>query len=89
MAGNLNFLIACNSTPFYPSEMGFSLLILLFYGTNACAILNAAFQIFNAVTNNRCHLGHHTLKKSQKYLYSGKNIKTIFLQLISSNVLLH
>ena len=72
-----------------PIEMGFSLLILLFYDKNACTILNAAFQIFIVVTKNRCHLRHHTFKKSQKYLNSGKNIKKIFLQFISSNVLLH
>ena len=82
-------LITCISTPFYPIEMGFSLWMLLFYDKNACTILNAAFQTFSVVTKNRCHLRHHTFKKSQKYLYSGKNIKKNFLQLISSNVLLH
>ena len=47
-----------------------------------------AFQAFRVVTKNRCHLRHHTFKKSQKYLYSGKNIKKNFLQLRCSNVLL-
>ena len=37
-------LITCNSTPFYPIEIGFSLQIFLFYDKNACTILNPAFQ---------------------------------------------
>ena len=57
--------------------------------TSASTVLNAAFQNFRVVTKNRCHLRHHTFKKSQKYLYRGKNIKKIFLQLRCSNVLLH
>ena len=51
--------------------------------------MKTAFQIFNVVTKNRCLLRHHTFKKSQKYLYNGKNLKKNFLQLRCSNVLLH
>ena len=56
---------------------------------NACTILNTAVKIFSVVTKNRCHLHHHIFQKSQKYLYTGKNIKKNFLQLRFSNVLLH
>ena len=51
--------------------------------------MNTAFQIFNVVTKNRCHLSRRSFKKSQKYLYNGKNLKKNFLQLRFSNVLLH
>ena len=51
--------------------------------------LNTAFQTFNVVTKNRCHLPHHTFKESQKYLYNGKSLKKHFLQLRCSNILLH
>ena len=66
-------LITCNFTAFYPIEMGFSLYILFFCSKNACNVLNSAFQILNVVTKYRCQLRHHTFKKSQKYLYNGKN----------------
>ena len=51
--------------------------------------MNTAFQIFNVVTKNRCHLWCHTFKKSQKYLYNCKNLKKPFLLLKCFNVLLH
>ena len=38
------FLITCNSRPFYPTEMGFSLKILFFCDKNACTVLNSTFQ---------------------------------------------
>ena len=82
-------LITCNSTPFYPIEMGFSLLILFLCDKNSCTVLKIAFEIFSVVTKNRCHLRHHTSQKTQKYLYNGTNIKKNFLQLRCSNVLLH
>ena len=69
--------------------MGFSLLILFLCDKNSCTVLNTAFEIFSAVTKNRCHLRHHTSQKTQKYLYNGKNIKKNFLLLRCSNVVLH
>ena len=80
-------LITCNSTPFYPIGMGFSLLILFLCDKNSCTVLNTAFEIFSVVTKNRSHLRHHTFQKTQKYLYNGKNIKKNFLQLRCFNVL--
>ena len=62
---------------------------MFFCNKNVCSILNTAYQIFNVVTKNRCHLWRHTFKKSQKYLYNCKNLKKTFLQLRCSNVLLH
>ena len=62
---------------------------MFFCNKNVCNILNTAYQIFNVVTKNRCHLWRHTFKKSQKYLYNCKNLKKTFLQLRCSNVLLH
>ena len=56
---------------------------------NVYNVLNTAFQIFNVVTNNRCHLWRHTFQKCQKYLYNGKNLKKKFRSLRFSNVLLH
>ena len=69
--------------------MGFSLLILFLCDKNSCTVLKTAFEIFSVVTKNRCHLRHHTSQKTQKYLYSGTNIKKNFLQLKCSNVLLY
>ena len=68
--------------------MGFSLKVLSVCDKNACTVLNTAFQIFSAVTKSMCQLRHHTFHKSQKYLYSGKNIKKNFFQLLCSTVLL-
>ena len=82
-------LITCNSTPFYPIEVGFSLLILFLCDKNSCTVLNTAFEIFSVVTKSRCHLRHHTSQKTQKYLYNGKNIKKNFLQLRCSHYWLH
>ena len=65
-------LISFNFTPFYPIQMGFSVEILLFCYKEACIILNTAFQIFNVVTKNSCHLWRHTFKKSPKYIYVSK-----------------
>ena len=62
---------------------------MFFCNKNVCSILNTAYQIFNVVTKNRCHLWRHTFKKSQKYLYNSKNLKKTFLQLRCSNVLLY
>ena len=62
---------------------------MFFCEKNACMILRTTVKIFSAVTKNRCHLHQHIFQKSQKYLYTGKNIKKNFLQLRFSNVLLH
>ena len=56
---------------------------------NICNVLNTAFKIFNAVTKNRCHFWSQTFKKSEKYLYNGKNLKKIFFWLRCSNGLLN
>ena len=66
-----------------------SLLILFLCDKNFCTVLNTAFEIFSVVTKHRCHFHHHTSRKTQKYLYGGKNIKKNFLQLRCSNVFLH
>ena len=62
---------------------------MFFSDKNACTVLNTAFQMFSVIPKNRCHLRHHTFQESQKYLYSGENVKKNFLQLRCSNVLLH
>ena len=69
--------------------MGFSLYIFFLCSKNVCNVLNTALQVFNVVTKNRRHLRRQTFKKRQKYLYNGKNLTKIFLQLRCSNVLLH
>ena len=79
---------SCNFTPFYPIEVGFSLYIFFLCSKNLCNVLNTALQVFNVVTKNRRHLRRHTFKKRQKYLYNGKNLTKIFLQLRCFNVLL-
>lgn len=65
-------LITCNSTPFYPIEMGFHCKYCFSVTKMPCTVLNTAFEIFSVVTKNRCQLRHHTFKKSQKYIYNGK-----------------
>ena len=69
--------------------MMFSLLILFLSDKIFCTVLKTAFEFFSVVTKNRCHLRHHTSKKTQKYLYNGTNITKNFLQLRCFNVLLH